>query len=238
MKVAYLILPALFFFGGTAHAQNLFFAHLYKHDGLIFSSPLSFSQTPTTLNPTTLEFGTSEKIDIQPTTKSEVAIEAIITPTPTPVVPNKIIPIQISPTPSPLPTSTPTPTPQQQVISPPPNPGGLNADLLFSMVNSYRASKGLPAFQKDEKTCSLAGSRAPEVENEVASGTMHSGLHNRNLDYWNTENIISMRNETEAFNWWINDQIHKEAIESNNTYSCVACSGNSCAEEFTNYQPK
>ena len=67
---------------------------------------------------------------------------------------------------------------------------------------------------------------------------MHSGLKSRNLNYWNSENIISMRNETEAFNWWINDQIHKDAIESNNKYSCIACSGNSCAEEFTNYQPK
>lgn len=235
MKIAYFLLPALLLFGGKAYAQNLFFAHLYKHDGLTFSTPLSFSQTPTTLKPISLTFGTTETIEVQPTTKSEVEIEKIITPTPTPSPTQTPTPI---PTSTPTPTQTPTPSPLQQVVTSPSNPGGLNADVLFSMVNSYRASKGLPAFQKDEKSCSLAASRAPEVENEVATGTMHSGLRNRNLNYWNTENIISMRNETEAFNWWINDQIHKDAIESNNTYSCVACSGNSCAEEFTNYQPK
>ncbi len=106
------------------------------------------------------------------------------------------------------------------------------------MVNSYRASKGLALFQKDEKSCQLASSRAPEIGAEIAEGHMHSGLRDRNLPYWNTENIISMRTEEEALNWWLNDTIHREAIEGNSTYSCMACAGNSCAEEFTNYQPK
>lgn len=240
MKIAYFLLPALLLFGGKAYAQDSFVAHLYKHDGLTFSSPLSFSQTPLSLKPTTLEFGTIEKIDVQPTTKQDVKIESIITPTPTliKVISPSITPLQTTSTPTPLPTAIPTPTPQLQVITSLSNPGGLNADILFSMVNSYRVSKGLPEFQKDERTCSLAASRAPEVEDEIMNGTMHNGLRNRNLNYWNTENIISMRNETEAFNWWINDQIHKDAIESKNMYSCVACSGNSCAEEFTSYQPK
>lgn len=239
-------------------AEPLTLPQGFEHPGLTFATPLTFSSHSQQLvKPLTVEFGTVEEIDVQPTTKQQVAVETIVTPTPSPVAENihpdyttgKVLP-SITPTPatnkevSPPPTITPTdtpkptPTPQTTIITSPSNPGGLNADVLFDMVNSYRSSKGLPAFQKDDKTCSLASSRAPEVANEVASGTMHSGLRARNLPYWNTENIISMRNETEAFNWWINDQIHREAIESNNTYSCVACSGNSCAEEFTNYQPK
>jgi uncharacterized protein YkwD len=67
---------------------------------------------------------------------------------------------------------------------------------------------------------------------------MHSGLYALNLPYWNTENIIQMNSDSGAFNWWINDPIHRDAILGNSTYSCVACSGNDCAEEFTSYQAK
>lgn len=111
MKIAYFLLPALLLFGGKAYAQNLFFAQLYKHDGLTFSTPLSFSQTPSTLKPISLTFGTTETIEVQPTNQSEVAIETIITPTPTPS------PTQIpTPTSTPIPTSTPTPTPSPRPI--------------------------------------------------------------------------------------------------------------------------
>ncbi|CAN5142277.1 hypothetical protein BH09PAT1_BH09PAT1_0150 [soil metagenome] len=239
----------------VVHAQTLTLPQPFKHEGLSFSSPLNFEKTGLLVKSISLEFGTVDEIDVQPTTKQQIAIETIVTPTPTPstittadltapaqhssTIPSPTASLEKSPTPTSTPTPmlvTPTTTPQ--VITSPSNPGGLNADTLFNMVNAYRENKGLPAFQKDEKACSLAASRAPEINNEVATNTMHSGLRARNLPYWNTENIISMRNETEAFNWWINDQIHKDAIESNNTYSCMACSGNSCAEEFTNYQPK
>jgi uncharacterized protein YkwD len=116
--------------------------------------------------------------------------------------------------------------------------GGLNADTLFDMSNSYRASQGLPAFQKDDRVCALAASRAPEVGAEIAEGHMHSGLRARNLPYRNSENIISYRTEEGAFNWWVNDKIHHDQLVGNYTYSCVACSGHACAQEFTNFQPK
>lgn len=173
-----------------------------------------------------------------------------IMPTPTiyiaPAKPATVTPEE--PTPTPKTTAklfTPTPTTINLTPTLPPvtitvaaNVGGLNADKLFNMANAYRQTKGLPAFEKEDRTCSLAASRAPEINAEVAAGTMHSGLRARNLPYWNTENIISMNSEEAAFNWWINDTIHREAIESSNKYSCVACSGNACAEEFTSFQPK
>lgn len=112
------------------------------------------------------------------------------------------------------------------------------AEQLFSMTNTFRAERGLPALRKDERTCNLAASRAPEVAGEVATGTLHSGLYSRAIPYWNTENIISMHSAEAAFNWWINDKIHHDAIVGNYTYSCVACVGGNCAQEFTNYQPK
>jgi uncharacterized protein YkwD len=189
-------------------------------------------------------------------THNTVAPTTLPDPTPTMYISNLVEPETIpsitpklSPTATPTPTksSTPTPTetPKDSPITPPPaapqstaNPGGLDSEKLFSMSNDYRAARGLPALQKDERSCSLAASRAPEIAGEVASGALHAGLASRALPYWNTENIISMSSEEEAFNWWVNDPIHHQAIVGNFTYSCVACVGNNCAQEFTNYQAK
>lgn len=112
---------------------------------------------------------------------------------------------------------------------------GLNADKIFDLVNAHRASKNLPALVKHELSCQLATSRAPEIRAEIYGGTMHKGLKQRNLPYWNAENIISMRTEEAAVRWWLNDYIHRVQMEGNYKYSCVACSGNSCAQEFTNF---
>lgn len=143
---------------------------------------------------------------------------------------------EVRPTPSPtsVPTTSPTvsPTPISQVE------GGLNSDMLFSMVNSHRQSLGLASLQTNPDVCQLASERAPMVDHEIATGTMHSGLKNFDFPYWNTENIISMSTNQGAFNWWINDPIHREAIEGDFKYSCLKCSGYACAEEFTNLIPK
>jgi uncharacterized protein YkwD len=131
----------------------------------------------------------------------------------------------------------PTPTPVVQTTMQL-SKGGLNADQLFDMSNAHRLAMGLPPFQKEERACRLALKRAPEIAAEIVNGNMHAGMYGRNLPYWNTENIISMRTEEDAFHWWLNDDIHRKAIEGNYTYSCVACHGNNCAQEFTNFQPK
>lgn len=141
---------------------------------------------------------------------------------------------------SPSVTQSPTPksTPTTITYSGTTPPGSLDADKIFSLVNNYRTSINLPAFQKDDRSCSLAASRAPEINHEIAISHMHIGLKNRNLNYWNTENIISMNSEQAAFNWWMNDKIHHDAIVGNYKYSCVACYKNACAEEFTNFESK
>jgi len=228
-----------------------------NYPGLTFSNPLTYTKKLNTQSTTSLAFSSQHKlllasnekkplesIVLTPTLSVLAATTQDTTPQPTPT-------IYFHQTNDETPTATPTPSsqPTEQTApsqaplpnySPVPqsNPGGLNADILFGMVNSYRASQGLPAFQEDAKTCSLAQVRAPEVAGEIAAGDMHAGLKAMNLPYWNTENIISMNSEQAAFNWWINDPIHHDAIVSHNSYSCVACSGNSCAEEFTSYVAK
>jgi len=190
--------------------------------------------TPTEPTETLLEnTSTSQQIIPTPTIYIAPAITRVTPPLPSPTP--KITAKLYTPTPE---ITTVTPTTPPVTVTQAALAGGLNADKLFGMVNAYRQSKGLAPFEKDDRVCSLASSRAPEINGEVASGTMHSGLRARALPYWNTENIISMNSEEGAFNWWINDTIHREAIESGNKYSCVACSGNACAEEFTSFQPK
>ena len=119
-------------------------------------------------------------------------------------------------------------------------PGSLNSDLLFDMINNHRASIGLPAYQKDERLCTIARDRGPDLYNEIfVNGNMHAGFYKLNLPYWATENMISLGSEQASFNWWMNSSIHRRAIESSaHTHSCGACYGNSCAQIFTAFQPK
>ena len=156
------------------------------------------------------------------------------TPTPSPT----IEPTAAVPTPTSAPAVTESTSVAGAYTSGAPT-NGLNADLLFSMVNKHRTSIGLHELQKDEKTCSLAAARASEIAAEMAAGRLHSGMYGRNLPYWNTENAIALGSEEAAFNWWLNEPIHRASMESKvYTYSCTACSGKYCVQEFTSYQSK
>lgn len=252
---SFCIAASVFFSAATLANANTFTPpQQFAYPGLTFSAPLTFTSRPLTDTTSSISFTTHTKLIINNDTQKKPLEDIILTPTlpavqpteastpqSTPTIDVQATATELEETPTPTPSSEPetsTTPPTNYTPAPQSNPGGLNADVLFSMVNSYRASQGLPAFQQDAKTCSLAQQRAPMVAGEIASGDMHAGLKAMNLPYWNTENIISMNSEQAAFNWWINDPIHHDAIVSHNTYSCVACSGNSCAEEFTSYEPK
>jgi len=114
----------------------------------------------------------------------------------------------------------------------------LNADFIFSLVNKHRLDIGLPVFQKDDRICHIAQVRAPQISNEILTRTMHNGFFALNLPYFATENIIAIQTEQEAVNWWLHSPVHRHAIENDYVYSCVACSGKSCSEIFTNFEAK
>ena len=162
-----------------------------------------------------------------------------ITPLAAATTPSLVLTVKptIKPTSKPTvaPTEKPAATPTATGPTGPLSNGGLNADLLFDMSNNFRKERGLAPFVKDDRACALAVSRAPEIGAEISGGHMHSGLRARNLPYWNSENIISMRTEKAAFDWWVNDKIHHDQIVGDYKYSCVACHGNSCVQEFSNY---
>ncbi len=168
------------------------------------------------------------------------------TPTPgspdTPIVtakPSEKIKVQSGQAPKPTSTPTPTPFPIPTITKQAAPVNGLNANELFAMVNNYRSTFDLPPFKKDEAVCAIAQNRAPEVYNEIyGNSAMHSGLRAMNLPYYVNENIINFTTEQHAFNWWINDKIHRDAILADYTYSCIACHAHNCSEIFTSYIPK
>lgn len=116
--------------------------------------------------------------------------------------------------------------------------GSPNAEKLFLMVNEHRAKLGKPAFDKDDRLCKIAEGRAPQVDGELSSGTLHKGFKALNLPYWATENIAAYNTIEEDFKFWISDYIHRAAIEGDHKYSCVACAGASCSQIFSSFVPR
>lgn len=155
------------------------------------------------------------------------------TPEPVPTNTHASIAVEIaSPSGIPVVETLVTPTPLAG------SSGSLDAEILFSLVNQTRAASGLPAFQKHPDVCSVAYSRAPELDNEIYGNSyMHAGFQARNLPFRATENMISQQTEQEALNWWMNSPIHRSAIMGGTTYACTACQGKSCAMIFSNLEP-
>ncbi len=169
--------------------------------------------------------------------------EVIPEPTPTPVKEKqteKAVESQAAASPSPIAstTSIPTPSPSATPVTPS-NPNSLNAELIFQMINNHRVSIGKPPYEKEERLCKIAQDRVPQLQNEIfGSGIMHAGLKAMNLPFWNTENIGGFQTEKQTYDWWMSDYIHRVAIESDHKYSCGACLGNTCAQEFSSFVPK
>ena len=154
--------------------------------------------------------------------------------------------LYIPPTPTQTPPITPTPEIQQQTPpeqtptdNVPAGSASLNSDVIFDMINAHRGEIGKPAFLKEEALCSLAKTRSMELNDELfVNHNLHSGLYNRNLPYWITEDAKWGSNEAGTVNWWLNSPIHRAAIESDYVYSCGACNGSMCSQLFTSYTPK
>lgn len=158
-----------------------------------------------------------------PTFSPSVSFPPTGTPTPT---------YTVSPTASPSSIPIPTLSPAAPVL-------GLNADTIFTLVNTQRSANGLPSLQKNNTVCSIANQRAPQVYDEIfTTGKLDSGLKAMNLSYWLTENIINDSSEQDAVDWWMADSSHRQVILGNYKYSCVACSGFNCAQIFTSLVPK
>ncbi|HVZ11452.1 MAG TPA: CAP domain-containing protein [Patescibacteria group bacterium] len=147
-----------------------------------------------------------------------------------------------TPGPKPIPTDSPTPTPTitQNITYQAPLPDGqnLDSDKIFNMINAYRTSLGLPAFETNPDVCSLALVRSTEIPGEIQKGTLHMGLYNRPLPYWIWENAKYGSNEEGTVAWWLASPLHHSSIVGDYKYSCVKCTGTYCSELFTSFVPK
>lgn len=135
---------------------------------------------------------------------------------------------------------TPTSSPIQQYAHnlQPAERNNLDTNLIFDLMNQHRVELGKPPFVKDEALCSLAHARSNELSAEFANGSLHSGLYNRNLPYWITENAKWGSNEKGTVRWWLNSPVHRRAIEGDYSYSCGSCYGTQCSQLFTSYTSK
>lgn len=136
-------------------------------------------------------------------------------------------------------TLSPTNPTQKPADNIPADGASLDSNLIFSLINQHRTQIGKPAFQKDPALCELAKTRSYELHDELfVNHNLHSGLYNRNLPYWITENAKWGSNEAVTVDWWLHSPIHRAAIEGNHVYSCGACNGTQCSQLFTSYTPK
>lgn len=125
-----------------------------------------------------------------------------------------------------------TPTPVTQKLA-------ANAEKLFEMANEYRKNLNLAPFEKEERVCKIAEARATQVNDEVFNeGPLHKGFKALNLPYWATENIAAYSSIEQNFKFWTTHSIHKQAIEGQAKYSCIACAGTACSQIFTSFLPK
>lgn len=108
------------------------------------------------------------------------------------------------------------------------------SEALYSKVNEYRTSNGLPPFERSERLCAIARERAPEIAEEVATGSIHSGFYGRGYGYPDVENAVGMGSVDANFNWWVNSGLHRGSILGPDLkYSCLECSNGNCVQIFS-----
>ena len=171
-----------------------------------------------TYKPSTSVAGKNDERDIK-----TVLVSITLTSTPTLSATNTPSPTAEK-TSTPKPTSTPSQTSAKtlQAVS--------VSENLLKKVNEYRNSKGLSSVTTDGYTCAFATTRA----NEIVENFNHDGFRNRidskNLPYPSyshiTENIAMNSNPDQVIQGWIDSPGHRENMEKNTPYACIANSGN------------
>lgn len=207
------------------------------------------------LDEATITPSSTEAPPILPTVSPTQTLNSIIalipssttkpSPTPTPTTRPSATPTPTTskPTKTPIPEATPTDEPSQITLNVPAasqsDKPSLNSDVILQLINDHRTTKKLSPLVKHGELCKLAEYRKPQLFDEIfTSGNMHKGLYDLKLPYYITENMAHYSTEQKVVSWWLGSYIHRSAIEGDYSYSCGACSGNSCAQLFTNYAPK
>lgn len=125
---------------------------------------------------------------------------------------------------------------QAQIQNATPTPYLLSEDKLWTLINNYRESKSLKPFIKDQKLCDIAEFRVVQLKTKEGDYFNHDGFHElldgNKIKY--AENITGGYSEENALDRWLNSPPHKEAIEAEWKYSCVATGNNYAVQIFSN----
>lgn len=115
----------------------------------------------------------------------------------------------------------------------------LNAKFLTLLINEWRIGQKLKPYVTDDRLCSLSNDRVLKDERF----DNHKGQKGRVYDPYYaipkgvtiSENIGISTSEYLLLQSWLASPTHAEALRHDYKYSCVACSGDYCVQEFSNF---
>lgn len=108
---------------------------------------------------------------------------------------------------------------------------GLDAEVMWLLVQNWRTENKLPKYQDSEVACSIADTRIKETSNNFS----HEGFEADRFctDCYIGENLVeSPTNETRALRMWLSSEGHLANLKRNFTHSCIKCDNNRCVQIF------
>jgi uncharacterized protein YkwD len=117
-------------------------------------------------------------------------------------------------------------------------PTSLNKDKLWSLIQDWRKSQGLPPYIEDQKLCEIARDRVK------AGNDDHQGLISKmEVNYYHlpqnqiiAENYnIGATTEDATLRYWLNSPSHLEALKHPYRFSCLATREFEALQIFSNF---
>lgn len=125
-------------------------------------------------------------------------------------------------------------------IAPSPSPKiGLDEGKLWSLIQEWRQSQGLKPYIKDQRLCSVAEQRLPEIRNEWSHDKFEKRFSNAQYwpyDYEIAENLAQgFDSEKNLLESWLSSSSHRKILNYSYTYSCIETSDGYAVQVFANF---
>lgn len=128
-------------------------------------------------------------------------------------------------------------------ITPTPTPHIFSEDKLWSLIQNWRTSQGLQPYIKDQRLCDIAKDRAHDMV-LLDNQDDHEGFYKKYSNYPSSlqENTEYTWDEKIGLDQWLNSPSHKQALEKQYAYSCLACesigraTAQYCSQIFSNLE--
>lgn len=112
----------------------------------------------------------------------------------------------------------------------------LNETLLWNVIQTWRKKSGYKEYIKNDSLCRIAEERVKYLKDKGFSGFNHEGFHKYYDNYQSllSENMTGGINEQDALERWLSSTPHRNALERNYKYSCVAAEMDYAVQIFSN----